>query len=153
MVVYLSIPTSNHNKLTFQTILQVLFICLFLHQTTTVRRAYVSTLTLFICLFLHQTTTLLSCWICRLCCLSVYSYIKPQHSLQPLLHRVVVYLSIPTSNHNLFPNILTTIFVVYLSIPTSNHNYVEEVYEHEPVVYLSIPTSNHNKVEVDGKVC
>ena len=34
-------------------------------------------------------------------CLSVYSYIKPQQKMLKELINDVVYLSIPTSNHNL----------------------------------------------------
>ena len=36
--------------------------------------------------------------------------------------------------------------VVYLSIPTSNHNYWWENVDGVEVVYLSIPTSNHNVI-------
>ena len=77
-VVYLLIPTSNHN-------LQVVILLLFL---------------LYIFWFLHQTTTLRSCVSASRCCISFDSYIKPQ-----LLERIktnieVVYLLIPTSNHN-----------------------------------------------------
>ena len=34
--------------------------------------------------------------------------------------------------------------VVYLLIPTSNHNNNKEIVYVAPVVYLLIPTSNHN---------
>ena len=34
----------------------------------------------------------------------------------------VVYLLIPTSNHNLIPSFVIIVLVVYLLIPTSNHN-------------------------------
>ena len=37
-----------------------------------------------------------------LCCISLYSYIKPQLSTFQTLRRYVVYLYIPTSNHNFF---------------------------------------------------
>ena len=35
---------------------------------------------------------------------------------------LVVYLLIPTSNHNLSVLVLLLVLVVYLLIPTSNHN-------------------------------
>ena len=38
------------------------------------------------------------------------------------LQSAVVYLLIPTSNHNYYQNTILTKFVVYLLIPTSNHN-------------------------------
>ena len=55
-------------------------------------------------------------------CLSLDSYIKPQPSVNSWNNYVVVYLLIPTSNHNsdAMANGLTE--VVYLLIPTSNHN-------------------------------
>ena len=57
LVVYRTIPTSNHNE-TYKSLIQdPLYIVLFLHQTTTGR-----------------LVILLS-----LCCISYYSYIKPQH--------------------------------------------------------------------------
>ena len=40
--------------------------------------------------------------------------------------------------------------VVYLLIPTSNHNDTVTIYTEEDVVYLLIPTSNHNLVDDDG---
>ena len=55
-------------------------------------------------------------------CICFDSYIKPQ--LVPLeLQKVfVVYLLIPTSNHNLDNIRDKSEYVVYLLIPTSNHN-------------------------------
>ena len=58
--------------------------------------------------------------------------------------QLVVYLSIPTSNHNDEPLCSLRGFVVYLSIPTSNHNRFCWAEVGKLVVYLSIPTSNHN---------
>ena len=56
----------------------------------------------------------------------------------------VVYLLIPTSNHNCHEIVRYHIPVVYLLIPTSNHNSIEGVNMAQKVVYLLIPTSNHN---------
>ena len=55
-VVYRTIPTSNHNK--------------FLHL--------LRVMLLYIVLFLHQTTTPEALVLLFLCCISYYSYIKPQ---------------------------------------------------------------------------
>ena len=78
-VVYLLIPTSNHNL--WQTVCQtsLLYIFWFLHQTTTLRR---------LSRYLNS-------------CISFDSYIKPQLRILLLHHIRVVYLLIPTSNHNL----------------------------------------------------
>ena len=122
LVVYLYIPTSNHNGSFTISAKSMLYIFIFLHQTTTSQT---------------KQQDLQSC-------ISLYSYIKPQ--LRRLNNKIcrVVYLYIPTSNHN--PGILNkhTNMVVYLYIPTSNHN--GEATELFPVkvVYLYIPTSNHN---------
>ena len=102
--------------------LDMLYIVLFLHQTTTAGINPALALSLYIVLFLHQTTT--SGYETRreVRCISYYSYIKPQPSLwfwgktngcisyysyiKPQLQRVwpfnlsVVYRTIPTSNHN-----------------------------------------------------
>ena len=77
-VVYLLIPTSNHNASGIIGGIAKLYIFWFLHQTTT-------------CISLSTS---------RSSCISFDSYIKPQQ-LQLAAHRkVVVYLLIPTSNHN-----------------------------------------------------
>ena len=56
------------------------------------------------------------------CCISFDSYIKPQPYSRFCICNVVVYLLIPTSNHNLLLCVIKTNMVVYLLIPTSNHN-------------------------------
>ena len=58
--------------------LLMLYIYLFLHQTTTL--AYIDTIEvwLYIYLFLHQTTTQMTLGEVVARCISIYSYIKPQ---------------------------------------------------------------------------
>ena len=58
-------------------------------------------------------------------CLSLDSYIKPQRKPVAPPRVRVVYLLIPTSNHNLDIATLNTAKVVYLLIPTSNHNLLQ----------------------------
>ena len=77
-VVYRTIPTSNHNLN-------------FIHD-------YFKSL--YIVLFLHQTTTTAFCSVAHFSCISYYSYIKPQLELVRFRLFVVVYRTIPTSNHN-----------------------------------------------------
>ena len=57
-----------------------------------------------------------------MCCISFDSYIKPQLLSESMFNSSVVYLLIPTSNHNCWANRCSTHQVVYLLIPTSNHN-------------------------------
>ena len=143
-VVYLLIPTSNHNRPNAWPYPSPLFISWFLHQTTTRWRAASPTPQLFISWFLHQTTTseqrelrllqLFISWFlhqtttCRDAmrpwsrCLSLDSYIKPQPSSNRRRSENVVYLLIPTSNHNVGCGHCDACRVVYLLIPTSNHN-------------------------------
>ena len=101
LVVYLLIPTSNHN----------LACCCLFHVL------------LYIFWFLHQTTTciILTLQIWR--CISFDSYIKPQLLLNLNFSLSVVYLLIPTSNHNVEDGLTRQEKVVYLLIPTSNHNF------------------------------
>ena len=61
-----------------------------------------------------------------------------------LFNAQVVYLLIPTSNHNMYLQNYARFVVVYLLIPTSNHNPDAILIEMGVVVYLLIPTSNHN---------
>ena len=56
-------------------------------------------------------------------CISFDSYIKPQLLWCSDFRSKVVYLLIPTSNHNNEKMIDDKLKVVYLLIPTSNHNW------------------------------
>ena len=56
-------------------------------------------------------------------CISFDSYIKPQLVIFLSRILVVVYLLIPTSNHNNLVFVSAHGIVVYLLIPTSNHNW------------------------------
>ena len=100
VVVYRTIPTSNHNLLMVKWRTRRLYIVLFLHQTTT------------------------GFWGTFSCfgCISYYSYIKPQLSMTKSVLVTVVYRTIPTSNHNLQKVEWLWKKVVYRTIPTSNHN-------------------------------
>ena len=102
-VVYLLIPTSNHNCAVLVNDHCVLYIFWFLHQTTTAA---------------SNTTAIISC-------ISFDSYIKPQPGSVSAMHVKVVYLLIPTSNHNPLALLSLRRSVVYLLIPTSNHNILQ----------------------------
>ena len=100
IVVYLSFPTSNHNrrrtkKFTFMLYIFrflhqtttcnnieqpvfLLYIFRFLHQTTTIAYSKFSLGVLYIFRFLHQTTTNRNSVSSIVCCISFVSYIKPQ---------------------------------------------------------------------------
>ncbi len=56
-------------------------------------------------------------------CISFDSYIKPQLTTESIWGTIVVYLLIPTSNHNFGGWYNSENKVVYLLIPTSNHNW------------------------------
>ena len=77
-------------------------------------------------------------------CISFDSYIKPQPPVYEEVQHEVVYLLIPTSNHNKETLNVSLSSVVYLLIPTSNHNQSSAALMQGRVVYLLIPTSNHN---------
>ena len=121
-VVYLSIPTSNHNFLWSKFNSNKLYIYLFLHQTTTGCGRGFTEKELYIYLFLHQTTTELQYYQTLFRCISIYSYIKPQ--LFRILYAIIcscisIYSYIKPQ---LFAECQDVCLVVYLSIPTSNHN-------------------------------
>ena len=100
LVVYRTIPTSNHNCEIVCVLDSELYIVLFLHQTTTSASA-------------HRIVR---------CCISYYSYIKPQLMALLGFFFCVVYRTIPTSNHNPRSVDRKSGVVVYRTIPTSNHN-------------------------------
>ena len=79
-VVYLLIPTSNHNPPYFPNFKLLLYIFWFLHQTTTVSILLRINIWLYIFWFLHQTTTCSARVNSIACCISFDSYIKPQPS-------------------------------------------------------------------------
>ena len=77
-VVYVSIPTSNHNYGLKKWVKWQLYMSLFLHQTTTSYFPKVISRQLYMSLFLHQTTTVSDCILSVVGCICLYSYIKPQ---------------------------------------------------------------------------
>ena len=99
-----------------------LYIFIFLHQTTTFVSSVSYVGSLYIFIFLHQTTTVGAAAPRPQGCISLYSYIKPQPTPCAIRFDPVVYLYIPTSNHNAATAISCLRQVVYLYIPTSNHN-------------------------------
>ena len=145
-VVYLLIPTSNHNlKQQLQPLIE-LYIFWFLHQTTTYHNSYIFLLSCisFDSYIKPQLSRIVT--IDTTCCISFDSYIKPQPFVRSLIFSSVVYLLIPTSNHNRSSRWSLSPCVVYLLIPTSNHNLFRSFQLELFVVYLLIPTSNHNVV-------
>ena len=143
-VVYLLIPTSNHNYLSVYPLLVTLYIFWFLHQTTTgsyINRNNASCIS-FDSYIKPQLITSIARE--RNSCISFDSYIKPQLFDVWLFIPIVVYLLIPTSNHNDIGSTIAGGYVVYLLIPTSNHNPRPRLERPWTVVYLLIPTSNHN---------
>ena len=121
-VVYLLIPTSNHNFNVCHPPSARLYIFWFLHQTTTRWVVLAKHIWLYIFWFLHQTTTRTRNVTPPTGCISFDSYIKPQRYINMSVLDIVVYLLIPTSNHNVAAVQARTAEVVYLLIPTSNHN-------------------------------
>ena len=99
-VVYRTIPTSNHNRLSLRLFISLLYIVLFLHQTTT--GGYLcGTLSGCISYYSYIKPQLGALpERVKLRCISYYSYIKPQPERCDVQYVSVVYRTIPTSNHN-----------------------------------------------------
>ena len=79
MVVYRSIPTSNRN---LQSIVWIIACVVYRSIPTSNRnenKALKAIIELYIVLFLHQTATVAGLHGFHTCCISFYSYIKPQH--------------------------------------------------------------------------
>ena len=142
---------------------------------------------LYIVLFLHQTTTKSVSCVLSMSCISYYSYIKPQQISITKTALDVVYRTIPTSNHNSASALVkidqlyivlflhqTTTYVMSAVLATrcisyysyikpqlrlivriissrciSYYSYIKPQLYHplagySCVVYRTIPTSNHN---------
>ena len=151
-VVYRTIPTSNHNWSSRDIVVPVLYIVLFLHQTTTLSRLPYSVYPLYIVLFLHQTTTTRLILLIKIklyivlflhqtttaffktdrliSCISYYSYIKPQRQLNAPGIKYVVYRTIPTSNHNLIfsHHLVRLLYIVLFLHQTTTDRDVAELY-------------------------
>ena len=143
-VVYLLIPTSNHNIHVYWNTDIQLFISWFLHQTTT-REAWEQwEESLFISWFLHQTTTQYIQSLGNTCCLSLDSYIKPQLNLRVTscgmcclsLDSYIKPQQEGAAGHP--PQGCLSLDSYIKPQPNISSPSVT------PVVYLLIPTSNHN---------
>ena len=99
-----------------------MYIFIFLHQTTTIP---IKTIQITSCISLYsyiKPQLVFLTFSCSIRCISLYSYIKPQLWANSCSISSVVYLYIPTSNHNVSFSLSFRCEVVYLYIPTSNHN-------------------------------
>ena len=128
-VVYLLIPTSNHNPRLPGVLPRLLYIFWFLHQTTTCDRQEHDEWRLYIFWFLHQTTTWWRCRFPSACCISFDSYIKPQ----PPLPAEMEAAGCISFDSYIKPQLMVAVpfetGVVYLLIPTSNHNMTLKILE------------------------
>ena len=126
-----------------------LYIFWFLHQTTTGKSINSRRAELYIFWFLHQTTTLLVSGLHFPGCISFDSYIKPQLLTVHSGESGVVYLLIPTSNHNLMITSITTImlYIFWFLHQTTTHTQqglasgccisFDSYIKPQPVIFLS----------------
>ena len=100
-VVCYHVPTSNHNAALVLNVSSVLYVIMFLHQTTTMYD--VSHLLLSCMLSCSYIKPQLDCNHCSriIGCMLSCSYIKPQHVARYRAKVIVVCYHVPTSNHNL----------------------------------------------------
>ena len=165
-VVYLLIPTSNHNIVMSTLVCTLLYIFWFLHQTTTLIISRMVHARLYIFWFLHQTTTVFWLTYDFCSCISFDSYIKPQLQINILLDNpscisfdsyikpqlavqfIMRYHSCISFDSYIKPQLTpTAYFRKYCCI--SFDSYIKPQLQRWwsaslPVVYLLIPTSNHN---------
>ena len=99
-VVYHLVPTSNHNRWANYILRPMLFIILFLHQTTTRKeKRMAEKCCLSSCSYIKPQLPYLCPRLIQRC-LSSCSYIKPQRTFAQVRRQRVVYHLVPTSNHN-----------------------------------------------------
>ena len=165
-VVYLLIPTSNHNYVWRSSKSVQLYIFWFLHQTTTWGRFVFDLFWLYIFWFLHQTTTLniqqnewsllYIFWFLhqtttigmqtqyRCGCISFDSYIKPQLVASSLRRPTgcISFYSYIKPQRSDFASIHPRSCISFDSYIKPQRLWILPIFRH--VVYLLIPTSNHN---------
>ena len=78
-----------------------LYIVLFLHQTTTATRQDILKQCCISYYSYIKPQLVGTLYVISCCCISYYSYIKPQQKSKRFSKHRVVYRTIPTSNHNL----------------------------------------------------
>ena len=172
-VVYLCFPTSNRNRKGKPHLTLKLYIFVFLHQTATDYNVFLMFVELYIFVFLHQTaTTSFRCSQHRKlyifvflhqtathqaslprysCCISLFSYIKPQLTDLTVLSRAGCISLFSYIKPQLIITKETIKHVVYLCFPTSNRNLESRSTRRMPVVYLCFPTSNRNTITFQFK--
>ena len=166
LVVYLLIPTSNHNQASWVRAQRALYIFWFLHQTTTLSLftivpircisfdSYIKPQLTFICCIILESCISFDSYIkpqrkgsqipYTICCISFDSYIKPQLSVCSLLSRwSCISFDSYIKPQQVFGDSVDCLrcisFDSYIK-PQPEINWMIN----ENVVYLLIPTSNHN---------
>ncbi len=99
-VVFYCFPTSNHNR-TYSASMRrtVVFYC-FPTSNHNKNFCSIAAIGLYSIVFLHQTTTYHRNHTHPICCILLFSYIKPQPSVTTNTNTLVVFYCFPTSNHN-----------------------------------------------------
>ena len=122
-IVSYRLSTSNHNFF-LPPYWGILYLIVFLHQTTTSFNTTAGFRKLYLIVFLHQTTT--RCLRLRLRCYCILSsfYIKPQHWRCGQVGSAIVSYRLSTSNHNRHVHLIKGIVIVSYRLSTSNHNHV-----------------------------
>ena len=132
-----------------------LYIVLFLHQTTTYRSCWSVWYSLYIVLFLHQTTTLVYLSKNLICCISYYSYIKPQLTFSVITVQISCISYYSYIKPQLEGWMVIILLVVYRTIPTSNHNLISKripVYKLYIVLFLHQTTTGRAEWFINRKL-
>ena len=122
----------------------LLYLIVFLHQTTTLRSCVSVFLRLYLIVFLHQTTTRVVWYKIQNYCILSSFYIKPQPCLSLRLHLYIVSYRLSTSNHNCRVVGSACNLIVSYRLSTSNHNMLCVFLNYRHIVSYRLSTSNHN---------
>ena len=144
-VVYLLIPTSNHNKYNFWQKTSYVVYLLIPTSNHNLTIHFTFSLVLYIFWFLHQATTHIATAVNREGCISFDSYIKPQQ-IQALMDKDIYCISFDSY---IKPQLLLRA-ITFMAGCISFDSYIKpqpsaESLRQDLVVYLLIPTSNHNR--------
>ena len=122
----------------------LLYLIVFLHQTTTSLSLWLPRCTLYLIVFLHQTTTVVDVKLYWIYCILSSFYIKPQPALVLALASMIVSYRLSTSNHNWTWSGHRGHTIVSYRLSTSNHNCLLLLLLMQHIVSYRLSTSNHN---------
>ena len=143
-IVSYRLSTSNHNMQKQSSMWDLLYLIVFLHQTTTGGVITYLCIKLYLIVFLHQTTTAVMVGMLLLHCILSSFYIKPQRcaaisiqAINCILSSFYIKPQLDTINGAVIKNCILSSFYIKPQLSGTNSNI-------QSIVSYRLSTSNHN---------